>query len=68
MAERTGHTITGEPAPSERSELRAKGKHQRNLKERTSQRDDGTSNHPVSKETGYHGESNAGEDLTSGSD
>jgi hypothetical protein len=68
MTERTSHTIAGKPARSEESEARAKGKKERSLKELSGHPDDGSSNHPVAKETGYHGESNAGEDLTSGAE
>jgi len=63
---RGGHTITGQPAQSEQSELRNKGRDQRNMGERSGRADDGTSNHPQTKKTGVRGESNVGEDETSG--
>jgi hypothetical protein len=36
------------------------------MSERSGSSDDGSSNHPVAKETGARGESNAGEDGLSG--
>jgi hypothetical protein len=48
------------------SAIRDKGRDQRNLGERLGRPDDGGSNHPQSKATGTKGESNVGEDLTSG--
>jgi hypothetical protein len=66
MPERSGHTIAGKPARSAKSELRDKGRDQRDLAERLGQQDDGTSNHPETKQTGTKGASNVGEDQTSG--
>jgi hypothetical protein len=65
---RQGETIYGDKARSESSELKDKGRDQKNLKERTSQEADDRALHPVSKETGYKGESNVGQDLTSGAE
>lgn len=59
-------TDQGTPVKNEQEELRDKGRHERGLDERSGQSDDGSSNHPVTKRTGVKGESNAGEDLTSG--
>ena len=66
MADRSSHTSTGQPARSAKSELRDKGRDQRDLDERLGKHDDGTSNHPESKQTGQKGASNVGEDETSG--
>jgi len=68
MGERSGQTTAGQPARSEKSELKDKGRDQRSLEERLGKEDDGTSNHPETKQTGIKGASNAGEDQTSGSD
>jgi hypothetical protein len=51
---------------TEEQELREKGRDERGLDERLGQPDDGSSNHPVTKETGIKSGSNSGEDLTSG--
>lgn len=59
-------TAAGTAVKSEEQELREKGKPERDLDERLGQKDDGSSNHPVTKQTGIQSESNAGEDLTSG--
>lgn len=61
-----GHTINGHPAKDEATELREKGSASRNMRERSGHRDDGSSTHPVSQETGTKGESNVGVDETSG--
>jgi hypothetical protein len=53
-------------AKKEREEVRDKGKPERGNREILGRPDDGTSNHPETKVTGYRGDSNAGEDLTSG--
>lgn len=66
MAEQSGRSITGKPVKSAESELRDKGRDERHMDERFGKEDDGTSNHPETKETGIKGASNAGEDLTSG--
>ena len=68
MAERTSHSVYGKPATTEQEELRRKGQHEKNMKERTSQEADEKDIHPVAKETGYKGASNVGEDLTSGAE
>lgn len=59
-------TAAGTPVKSEKEELQQKGKPERGNDERLGQKDDGSSNHPVTKKTGIKSESNAGEDLTSG--
>jgi len=59
-------TAAGTSVKSEQQELRDKGKLQRGLSERIGQEDDGSSNHPVTKQTGVKSGSNAGEDSTSG--
>jgi len=64
MAEQ--RSTAGRATKSEKQELREKGKPERGLGERLGQKDDGSSNHPVTKHTGIKSESNAGEDLTSG--
>ncbi|MDB4972073.1 MAG: hypothetical protein JWN48_414 [Myxococcaceae bacterium] len=56
----------GSPHKSEQEELRDKDREERNLDEVSGQPDSGRSNNPESRETGYKGESNAGQDLTSG--
>jgi hypothetical protein len=66
MAEGVGHTATGKPARGAESEQRDKGRDQRDLDERAGKPDDGTSNHPESKRSGRKGESNVGEDQSSG--
>ncbi|MDB4991115.1 MAG: hypothetical protein JWN04_6293 [Myxococcaceae bacterium] len=53
-------------AKSEGQELREKGREERGIDERSGHADDGSSNHPETKRTGYKSDSNAGEDLTSG--
>jgi hypothetical protein len=54
------------PAKDEKTELREKDRDERNLGERYGREATGEENDPESKETGYKGASNAGEDLTSG--
>jgi hypothetical protein len=54
------------PAKTEEEELREKGRDERGIDERLGQPDDGSSNHPETKETGFKSGSNAGQDLTSG--
>ena len=61
-----GRTINGHLAKDEAAELRQKGSTARNLRERSGHRDDGSSTHPVSRETGTKGESNVGVDESSG--
>lgn len=51
---------------TEKEELHDKGREERGIDERLGQPDDGSSNHPQTKETGVKSGSNAGEDLTSG--
>jgi hypothetical protein len=59
-------TAADTPVKSEKQELDQKGKLERGNDERLGQKDDGSSNHPVTKKTGIKSESNAGEDQTSG--
>ena len=61
-----GKTLSGKPARSEEEELKLKGRNKWSMGEKSGSEDDGSSNHPGTKEHGTHGESNAGEDALSG--
>jgi hypothetical protein len=68
MSTQRGHTATGGPALTEAEELRGKSRQQKNLKERSGQRDDGPRTHPEARRSGRKGASNVGEDLSSGAE
>lgn len=68
MTGRQGRTWSGQPALSEEEELKRKS-HRKSglgLGEIFGSKDDGSSNHPVAKETGHRGASNSEEDSLSG--
>jgi hypothetical protein len=66
MTEYKGETEQGTPIKTEKQELREKGRQERGNDERLGKEDDGSSNHPVTKQSGIQSESNSGQDLTSG--
>lgn len=67
MTGRQGQTWSGQPARSEEDELKRKRRKSWRMGERSGEKDeDGSSNHPQTKESGIFGESNAGEDELSG--
>lgn len=66
MTGRQGRTLSGQPARSEKEELKLKRRNKGSMDEASGSKDDSASNHPVAKETGTRGESNAGEDGLSG--
>jgi len=66
MTGRQGRTLSGEPARSEEEELKRKSRNKLLQDEKSGTEDDGSSNHPVTKETGVNQQSNAGQDSLSG--
>lgn len=67
MTGRQGRTISGQPARSEEEELKHKSRRKGLVGgELLGSEDDGSSNHPVAKETGVNQRSNAGQDELSG--
>lgn len=66
MTGRQGRTVSGQPARSEKEELKLKRRGRSAMGEASGSKDDSGSNHPVAKETGTRGESNVGEDALSG--